>query len=174
MGLYIQTESAIVWTRHLQDILVSDKSERLIGSKEETLLVIQARLCLMWMKLATRIEAPQHLPGTRSRPEEDLYQRSIIRSIELSSLRSQILLPPLFIQCGFVAIRKVLRELPLRESPSASVAVLAPTTAWWHAGNEPGSMREKFSGGTPLVFITYCYLLLVLYVRGKTKETCTI
>ena len=121
-----------------------------------------------------RIEAPQHLPGTRSWLEEDLYQRLIIRRIELSSLCSEILLPLLFIQCGFVAIRKVLGELPLRESPPASVAVLAPTTAWWHTSNEPGSMRKKLSRGTPLVFITYWNLLLALDARGKRKEAHTI
>lgn len=139
----------------------------LIGSKEETLLVIQPRLCLVWMTFVMRIGDLQHLPGTRSSLEEDLYQRFVIRDIKSLLLSSQILLLFLFIQCCLVTIREVLGELPLREFPSASVAVLAPTTAWWHTSNKPGSVRKEFSWWTELVFIAYWKILLALNVRGK-------
>jgi len=92
-----------------------------------------------------RMGATQHLPGTRSSLEKDLYQRLVRRWIGSPSLCSQVLLLYPFIQCSVVAIREMLGKLPLREPPSARVAVLAPTTAWWHASNEPGSMRKEFS-----------------------------
>jgi len=39
----------------------------------------------------------------------------------------------------------MLAEFLLREFYSTSAAILAPTTAWWLASNEPGGMRKEFS-----------------------------